>query len=304
MVKNCWTKRKALTALLLTVLLMVMAVGCSQPEQTKWDLSSDTQELMKQIAEVNSVSALREKYDRLEFLGTSYYLDGSSKEDSIYLDQTRYVYISGGNTMIDDSGEVYLLDGNGVRQICFIGGTYEEFAAENEGITFYSDTELVQDIRYEDDFLYVETIYTDESFLASGIAAGALEETVEAVYFEYAVDPETLEIYKMERYTLDGQGEKNLTLTQTRSRECEEYVMDAALTEALSSPEKRTITVIADPGTDQETTYEKEIPATLGFSIALPDAADGKVYSDAACETEAPYGDPGGDITYYARIHK
>lgn len=145
---------------------------------------------------------------------------------------------------------------------------------------------------------------TVTSILSSKNLEDLAEDGVTAGKFEYVLDAKTREIISiMTDYTYEGDSSFKLITEMTYDAEKPEMLKEF-LGYVNQTENLRNITVISNPGTEQEESKSIQAPKGLiiGFEYVEDSTYHFEVYTDAAC-TEAydPYGDTDSDITVYIK---
>lgn len=118
---------------------------------------------------------------------------------------------------------------------------------------------------------------------------------------EYILDAKTCEIKCSNVYANFGE-EDILLIENKRVENPEVYKVDPRVTNAVNAEDHRTVTVIADPGTEQETVYTQTIAKGCRINIGFS-AEHSSLFTDEACTQEFAGGaDLNEDLTLYT-IH-
>ena len=110
----------------------------------------------------------------------------------------------------------------------------------------------------------------------------------------------SLLVLEMKCYAVKG-GKSILYSDTVPDLDAEEYVPDQSITDGVFGDDFRTLTVIADAGTDEEKAYSQT--ATRGSLIysMIPDEYEQRLYVDSACTIEKDSKDWVSAQTYYIK---
>lgn len=116
------------------------------------------------------------------------------------------------------------------------------------------------------------------------------------------MDPETYEINCYNVYANFGD-EDILLIKSIRIDNPKAYEVDSKITDAINAEDCRVVTIIADPGADDEKVYKQTIAKgciiRMGLSMEYP-----SLYTDEACTQEYTGGaDLNKDLTLYT-VHE
>ncbi len=259
---------------------------------------------LKRLGEVNVMADLVEKNGRVLYTHTDYMKDGSSHETSTYQDDKRYVVKDEDGTLIIEGEEVYGYDAEYGRpfRMLFMDN-FDDYVEDNVYLAFceYSEKEKISSPIEEKDgkknFQSVMPSEVDEGNLAYH---GYSVDEVDGVLNKYVVDAATDEVLQLNVYAvIDGE---NVLYSETKlDRKPEEYTPDADLTEQLTSTDTRSITLVADVGTDQEKTYNQTTKKGDLIKAYFGDDFYNVFYVDKECLTPLEKPDPNGDMTLYVK---
>lgn len=116
----------------------------------------------------------------------------------------------------------------------------------------------------------------------------------------YELDAKNYEVITMKTYVVKTDDTEIQVNDVTRVTNPETYVVDEEIINIINSEDKRTVTVIAYPGTDQEKTYSASIGKGNIIFMYLPEDGAQTLYVDAECTTVYEGGaDLNEDLTVY-----
>ena len=186
----------------------------------------------------------------------------------------------------------------------FIGDYYDRHKAEfwPESHFEYLENEKITSRREENGRIYLETsIPIDDPAVAATLASwGFSPDEIDSERDEYTIDAGSLLILEIKSYAVTG--DKKILFSETAlDLDAKEYVPDQSITDGVFGDDLRTLTVIADAGTDEEKAYSQT--ATRGSLIYsfIPDEYEQKLYVDSACTIEKDSEDWVSDQTYYIK---
>ena len=193
----------------------------------------------------------------------------------------------------------YYTDGDFLRYLSITPDGVGDFASYHAdfyvgiilGEESLSDT--IESVSQKDGRITVKSFWSQELLEALGVSSAN---------FEYVLDANTYEAISITRtYTLDDGSVFNEVEEITYDAEASDLTKDF-LAYATRTENLRNITVVSNPGTDQETSKTVQTPKGLviGFRYDEEAAYEFKLYTDAAC-TEAydPYVNTDADLTVY-----
>ncbi|MCD8239405.1 MAG: hypothetical protein LUC92_08735 [Clostridiales bacterium] len=244
--------------------------------------------VLKAAAEAEQIYNLLSKYDNV-YYKTAYY-DADGEE---YLTEYEYadkdMYVSE-----EDSGDIYIAtadrimgldaDGNVSEYVVMDGSGYDYWTADKEDFMFtYNDEEEVLSQTEEDGNIIVSSrLDTDEGY----------EE------YTYTIDSETMEMSHVSTVYYDTEGNVDVSSEQELGFNTDVYEIPVEIAAAMSLEETRTVTVISDPGTDEEKVQTQEIGKGVFAKIALAEDYT-TMYDDEACTVPHELSGLDDDITIY-----
>lgn len=271
----------------------------SDRSETKEDLSK----LLDKITTANTPENLLANNSKVAYRITFYDADGTVTSMYTYQDADRYAYEYEGDVMIDESDIIYGFDSlNSIPYSeLLIDTSHDEFAAANETLSGFvvSEGETVISCEEQDGVLLVTTSSpaNDQTKSSMNVQGYQMSDN-DSVEMVYSLEPDTYELLSYTASLCGTDGSNTVTSKMERVDNPETYVPDEQLHSQIFNPEKRTVTVTADPGTDQETTYS--ISVGVGCSVTIYSNEDLSFYLDEACTQ--PYegsSDRNSDLNLY-----
>ncbi len=175
----------------------------------------------------------------------------------------------------------------------FMNETFEYVASENDEVIEVSKTEGYIFLTVACDATlnkeYYELYFPEE--ITNAIVPGTKD------ICQMKIDAETYMIYEGKSYLQKPDGTE-MPVSQSRfSYDVEQYKLSEELLEIINGTD-RTLTVIADPATEQEKTYVQSCGENGTLRIALQEGYQ-KLYADEACTQETTTFDENGERTVY-----
>jgi len=132
--------------------------------------------------------------------------------------------------------------------------------------------------------LLIDTTNIDEASLADfaedyGCEVGTLEK----IAFHYTVNAKNYEILKMSTVVHFKDGTSTTCIQLTRLENYSDYMPDTKVIQDTKDLEKRTVTLIANPGTEKEESFQFSIPKGYAYTPVFSGEYDGKIYADPEC---------------------
>lgn len=281
-----------------------MAVGGQAEAQAP--AADASEDLLKALEAVNSFDALLASNGRFSYTISNNLRDGSTDNWTLYVDGKRYVQNSDWGVTIIEDNEAYgydLEDGKRLPWRMNFVGSFDSYVSAYEYTSFYIyfDREQVISQETKDGLIYLETAISGDVPEDVYSYNGYSKEEVDAAVFDYVIDEASLEMLELKTYIMMGD-EKIFLFSQTRNMNCEEYVPDQELLDAVfSDSDVRTETVITDAGTAQEKEYTQTVGRGNGFKIWSGNDYYRTLYADPACLTEIEKTDKTKDLTVYLK---
>lgn len=300
--------KKRISCLLIGVCCLLMFVACGTQSGANSNDNTENQnaevDLLKKVEKANTDEALLAKYGKVAYRHVYTYGDGHSESSYRYLDADRYVVEDGPYIDIVEDGEIYGFDTYVVFRSVFVEDCFAEYAKQYPSVTnfqYSADIEKIESQEEKNDVLTVVTSTQDAAILTDWETNSGFEEgLVASVEFVYELDAKTYELIAMTTYVVKADGTKINVCESVRVDNPETYVVDEQISKIINSEDKRTLTVIAHPGTEQEKTYSASIGKGNGIIVCLPEDADKTLYLDAECTTVYEGGaDLNADLTLY-----
>lgn len=302
---------KRIICCLLTGTLCVLTLGGfgnqninAQTNET--DNLEQAVDVLKEMEAVNETDVLQARYGKVAYRHTDYYADDSERSIYYYKDQERWVLESDGYVMINEAGDVYGYDEEEEKAFrsLFVGDTYEEFYSEWNylvGYQYDGENETVLTKITENGVIDIDTEITDKELVNEDIVhLGYEEDSVKKILYCYELEEETYVINKYTTTAVFADGTQKILSEIVRVEDVETYVPDEQLIQLINGEDKRTVTIIAHPGTENEQIYSKTITKGNMIQVLLPADGEQVTYSDAACTMEyVGSADLNADITVY-----
>ena len=276
----------------------------STPEETP-DAAEDLNSLLPRSEEANRTETLMANNSAVAYRISFYAADGTTTSLYTYRDADRYAYEYEGDVLIDENGVIYGFNSAEVQpfRILLAGVTPEEFAAQTEILSGFQpdENEAVVSAEEENGLLTIQTTAPlSEAAVADLELQGYEIASDDTCLITYTADPDTYELMGFTTVLRAADGTETVTNTMERVMDPETYVPDEQLTSIVFGEETRTVSLVMDPGTEQEATYT--VTVGVGCPVQPYAAAEITLYTDAACTQ--PYtggGDTSADAVLYAR---
>lgn len=256
----------------------------TQTEETQTQDSDDS--ILYEIAVANHLDTLAENHGRVSVIMHGVCKDGNEYTQYYYKDAERYVSVFEEDVYIDDNGDVYgfLSSENLVYRILFIDDYYEEYKSVNEisDLCYYVDCEKVISQKTENGVITIEARFSKDVDPRLCEMYGYTLDDVDYYKNVYELDESTKEIIHSKIYMVKGEQE-TFVWELTPNFDCETYVVDEKLTEGVFGKDIRTMTVIANPGTDEEKTYTSTVKKGTGIYVIMSSEYEQNYYLDKEC---------------------
>lgn len=284
--------KKILVVLLCTACLFLSACGVSNEDN-----------ILEKICDANLNSALQEKGQTVAYRADIYDAEGGIDSSYAYLDPNRVVYESADRTEINENGDIFGFDNyeNNYYRYLFLDDSAKDFEVGVTGYIWNPD-ETVLSVTKKDRNLVVRAQDGGEDNLANmgnmmTYYGYDVPETF-TIINEYILDQKTYEIKCYNVYANFG-ADDILLIENKRIDNPEVYEVDPKLIEAINAEDSRVLTIIADPGADNETVYKQSIAKGCIIHVGLS-SDHSSLYTDEACTQEYAGGaDLNNDLTLY-----
>lgn len=258
------------------------------------------------IFDANTNEALLSNNESIVFITSHNYADGANKTAYAYKDSRLYAYEDGDNTLIVSDGEAYGCEGVGdFFTYLFVGDTYSSFLKNYIFLAdiYYNDDETITSVKEENGIKYVESFVEFNDDWEEAISFLGYEiQSDDVLVWKYEVDADSLELIKLTNYLQSADGERTLLYERKRVFEYEKYQPDNDLVNTVFNEDSRTVTVIADAGTENEQVYTKTFGKGVEIGIMIPDEFEQCYYADSACtQLLTDVGDDNSDSTIYLK---
>jgi len=280
--------------------MVLMLIACAAAAQ------ESTDNILIEMEAANTREALAANNERAAYRVDFSYNDGTALTIRNYMDKEKYVYEEDGYLEVDKDGKVavYFAEPQVYSAMLFVGDTYEENLQYRPGAWYqYEPTEEIVQIAGENGKLLIDAAITDENTLrAHELEYGYAENEVKRILMHYVADAASYEIDRLVTMAEKADGSTKVSMEVTREADAQEYVIPDGLAEILSCEETRSITLIENPGTDQEKADTYQVPRGFMCQLALPMEYDQMLYADAAFEKAfESHGDYISDVVGYIR---
>lgn len=274
-----------------TILALLTALACMM-NFSACNGGNEETDILQRIAEANTNEALMKNNDTVAFRINYYHADGNIDSIYTYCDADRYVCEDGAGVVIDENGEVYGFNNadNMVYKYLFTGeSAYADF---NEPPTkclswyAYAPEDKVVSTKKKNGKLYINSVVDDlEKHIETILYYGYDFENAVSLYNEYVIDAETYAVLSQKTGINTKSGEKELFFETTMVAEAdlEKYQPDERIKKALYEGAQRTVTLIADAGTDKEKSYTMSVGKDCLILPWTSSEFDYNVYLDPEC---------------------
>lgn len=254
---------------------------------------------MEQIVEANMSANLLKNYDSYQVS-----LSSSSMEFSIYADAEIFYSATDTAEYLNCSNSEYtnLFDGEYVKYM-YVGLEVLPLPEQENSVMSVESTlkEEIQEIKKDGEKLIVTTKLSADDYAEIAKASELEFEEGDYSTVEYTLDAETYALLNATEKVIHKDGSEGEVLKSevTYNAEKPENVQ-ALYNRAYPTENFRTLTIITNPGTDQEKEYKEIVTKGDPLAVYLPDET-WKLYTDPACTQEkAENIDKNKDALYYA----
>lgn len=265
-------------ALLLAVVMLCAISPWAQAEEAS---------ILDKIAAANQLEAILASSQRVGVKADLYDAQGNITSWYRYADESLLVSETDAAVTIHRDGQVFGFDNEEKRPyiILFLDNTQAENTMD--GISYRSVRgERVQSCMESNGELAVQTVVDDPEILDTYqemlFELGYENAQLKQICFSYVLDARTYRIKSQALFT-ELTDSSMLLLSEVRSLEqTQPYEIDRQLLDMLFSQDLRTVTVIADPGTQDETMYSVQVGKGCMVQIfCSPEHPN--LYLDAEC---------------------
>lgn len=303
--------KKKIVAVTMATMLAVALPACSKKEENTPVVEDLSKVTLADIEKANAGETLVDKYKSVAYKMEIRDTDKYTEEAAIAKKDGKYCY----TVTLEDSeayrtetfkdGYMYSEYGNtnGVEHsVCwFMDGEYDAYlnSCVENFIVGTTDDQKITEIITEKDYVSV-TAQVDEGDNVSAEYD---------FYCEYVMDKTTLEVNQFLAYMVSSgetstddksstEEEGEMSISTFAEVTYDEEYKEPSYVKKLQDEEKRTVTLIVDPGTDSEKSHKIEIAGTAIFDAVLADGYE--LYSDAKGNTVYEIGSelPETDGTY------
>lgn len=270
--------KKQWIALLLAAVMLCAISPWAQAEEAS---------VLDRITEANQLETILLSSQRVGLKEDMYDAQGNITSWYCYADENLRVSESDAAITIYQNGQVFGFDNEEKRPFLslFLDNTQEENTGD--GISYYPlQGERVLTCTEDKGELAVQTVVDDTEILDFCqqllFELGYENAQLERICYSYVLDAQTYRIKSETMFTELADG-STLLLSEVRYMEqTEPYEIEPQLLDMLFSQDKRTVTVIADPGTADENLYEVQVGKGCAVYV-FPSAEHPNLYLDAAC---------------------
>lgn len=258
---------------------------------------------LEELEGPNSFDALIEKNGRLLYAVSSYMKDGSSSEYTIYKDDKRYVVNDDEGTLIIEDNEAYGYDkGTDCPYRMLFADSFDEFAANTEYTSFYifNTSEEITSREEKDGLIRLETVMPGSGDGGLIEYFGYAKGEADTIICEYTIDAATDEILELNSYVVID-GKKTLYSAQTLEKDAPEYIPDQSITDGVFGEDVRTVTAVADAGSDSEKKYTQTVKKGGSVHVYSGSSFYDRLYTDSGCVTPLSSVDRSADATVYLK---
>ena len=250
-------------------------------------IQAEEDSVLDRIAEANQLETILLSSPRVGKRADMYDAQGNITSWYYYADESLQVRESNGSVTIYQNGQVFGFDNEEKRPFLslFLDNTQEEYT--DSGISDYPlQEERVLTCTEDKGELAVQTVVDDTEILDFYqqllFELGYENAQLERICYSYVLDAQTYRIKSETMFTELADG-STLLLSEVRYMEqTEPYEIEPQLLDLLFSQDKRTVTVIADPGTADENVYEVQVGKGCEVYVFCS-AEHPNLYLDAAC---------------------
>ncbi len=264
-----------------------------------------------ELQEANSRQTLCGKYDQYQIHTVNWLADESKAEEDRYVSRDQLVYENEDGIQVQDDtqADVYGYDkiqAKGFRYL-FMDGGYDDYILHNpsvEGFTATGKETFKADASKEGEVTVESTVsdlsqYDAEYFDNFGYS----KDDIKSMTVKYVYDAETLEIKTRDSFLQLAEGNQVSLSSSTFNYDGEAYQISDSISSITTGNDKRSFTLIADPGTEREKTYTQT--AQKGNMIVFyPFGGYEGLFTDKECTTEYVSGedDDQKNITVYTTV--
>lgn len=306
--------KKMIAAFLSAVLLLALA-GCAsqQPDKEAWTDNQTSEQIPETeiLEKFCKAQKLREILTQHKNVTLNAVLFDAQGNDALsiyrYADSETYVREdSNSNLYLQNQDGYYFYDPASMENMEVAFGMegvfkeeWEKFLDEDFEYILEESDQLIGVSESDGRILLTIASDPDEEFYRTNFPEGIADEIepgTQAI-IEIEIDAETYMVYNSESYLKKPDGTK-VRLEETHfSYDITPYEPSEELLQVINGTDK-IVTLIADPGTEQEKKYVKSCGENGTLLIALADGYN-KIYKDEACTQESEPSDENGERTLY-----
>ncbi|HJB27984.1 MAG TPA: hypothetical protein IAA06_04230 [Candidatus Blautia faecavium] len=286
---------------LLTASFLLAGAPVSVFAESEENLPESLEEIEDSIS--LNVKSLLDSFDAVGNNVSMHYEDGSVYSYYCYYTDDTYVledsdsYIE---AVSDDTNYFYDPGTDTPGRFLFLTEeAYEDYIQSGYDVGSYTfENETMISITEEDGKIALVTQCSEEKAAEFITELGYEPQEGDVVQWRYQIDPENSFITSSSSVLIRNDGTETTLSEESLNTEPEEYVFSSEITERLDSEDSRTVTIITNPGTDQEAVFQETVGK--GCSV-VPIGYNNVLYTDEACTEEfSSNSDTESDVTLYA----
>lgn len=262
------------------------------------------EDILEELTDANTFDAIVAQNGQMQLTYTNIAADGTESLSKFYVDDDWYVLEEEDGILIfeQDGGVCKITTEDEPCRYLFLGDSYESFKENREWRSdnyTYEEEEQILSEQTADGLIYLETsmpLTEENQAWFSEMGYGEVDSEI----YEYVIDESTKEILELRDYAVSGE-ERTLVIEWFMEPDCEAYTLDENLEAALFGESVRTVSVVADAGTDAEKTYTLELAEGCMAIINFGDEFEETLYLDPECTVEKDESEEGKEAVYYVK---
>lgn len=242
--------------------------------------------IMELVRDANANSTYQESGRTIAYSSVTYDAAGEEYIAYAYLDPEQVIYDCDDYIEINKMGDVYGRNkpDNTLYRYLFVDDSAKDREIQASGYAFDPE-EIVTEEFEQDGNLIVRTVLENEIYLETyeyilSYYGYEIPDSFQIIN-EYTLDAETYEIKHFYVYVVI-EDEDIVFIENTRVDDPEVFEVDPEIIAAVNSEDQRVLTVIADPGTDEETIYKQTMAKGCIINFE-PSMEHPNLYTDEAC---------------------
>ena len=287
---------KRFAAFLLAAMMLCTLPVCALAEETS---------LLDKLAEANLLDTILQHTERIAYKNDVFAADDSITSSYYYADRELVVSETEATISITRDGQVFGFDND--RKLPFLSGFLDDAMDEHTApsLTYARyDWELFLDSHSNNDGKMVIETYADDEEILSIFEEMLYEQGYENPQLLrcrsiYVVEEDSFEIESISVIVEFTDGTSRLFSETMRVEDPQPYEIAQELTDALFAGDKRTITIIVDPDTENQQTITAQVGKGCTVLMHCSEAHP-NLYQDRACtQLFVPNEDYDSDLTLY-----